>query len=346
MTGSGKGEAPETAGGLARHTPVLISQVLKALQPKDDELYVDCTFGAGGYSRAILESANCKLLALDRDPGAAAIASALAEEFPGRFQFAATPFSALADISAQNGFDPADAVIFDLGVSSMQLDEAERGFSFMRDGPLDMRMSGEGVSAADVVNNFDEGEIADIFFHLGEERRSRAIARAIVARRADRKFERTLDLAGLIESVMPRRHDDKIHPATRSFQALRLFVNDELGELATALQAAETILRPGGRLIAVTFHSLEDRIVKTLLASRSGGKGRGSRHMPDTGNEHAPSFKLVSRKPVEPGADEIKANPRARSAKLRAAIRLDTPAWPEDDELRALPGLKLSNLWG
>jgi 16S rRNA (cytosine1402-N4)-methyltransferase len=228
----------------------------------------------------------------------------------------------------------------------MQLDEAERGFSFMRDGPLDMRMSGEGVSAADVVNSFDEAEIADILFHLGEERRSRALARAIVARRADRKFERTLDLAGLIESVMPRRHDDKIHPATRSFQALRLFVNDELGELATALQAAETILRPGGRLIAVTFHSLEDRIVKTFLASRSGGKGRGSRHMPDTGNEHAPSFKLVSRKPVEPGADEIKVNPRARSAKLRAAIRLDTPAWPEDDELRALPGLKLSNLWG
>jgi 16S rRNA (cytosine1402-N4)-methyltransferase len=240
----------------------------------------------------------------------------------------------------------AHAVIFDLGVSSMQLDEADRGFSFMRDGPLDMRMSGQGVSAADVVNTFDEAEIADILFHLGEERRSRAIARAIVASRAEQKFERTLDLASLIETVMPRRHDDRIHPATRSFQALRLFVNDELGELAEALQAAEKILRPGGRLIAVTFHSLEDRIVKTFLASRSGGRGRASRHMPDSGGEREPSFRLLRRKPVEPGDDEIRTNPRARSAKLRAAIRLDAPAWPEDGELQTLPGLKLSKLRG
>lgn len=344
MKGSGKGEAPETAGGLARHTPVLISEVLKSLQPEDDERYIDCTFGAGGYSRALLESANCEVLALDRDPAAAAIAGELAKGFPGRFHFAATPFSALAEISPQFSFDPADAVIFDLGVSSMQLDEAERGFSFMRDGPLDMRMSGEGASAADVVNTYEETEIADILFHLGEERRSRAIARAIVARRANKPFTHTLDLANLIESVMPRRHDDKIHPATRSFQALRLFVNDELGELAKGLYAAEHILKPGGRLIAVTFHSLEDRIVKTFLASRSGGKGRGSRHMPDIGSTRAPSFKLIFRKPIESGPDEIKANPRARSAKLRAGVRLYAPAWPEDGELQALPGLKLSNL--
>lgn len=344
MTGSGKGEAPETAGGPARHTPVLISEVLDALQPKDGERYIDCTFGAGGYSRAVLKSANCKVLALDRDTAAKAVADGLAENFPGQFHFASTPFSALAGISTQFGFDPADAVIFDLGVSSMQLDEAERGFSFMRDGPLDMRMSGEGISASDVVNTYDEAEIADILFHLGEERRSRAIARAIIARRADKPFTRTLDLAGLIESIMPRRHDDKIHPATRSFQALRLFVNDELGELAKALYAAERILKPGGRLIAVTFHSLEDRIVKTFLASRSGSIRRGSRHMPDIGTPRAPSFKLIHRKPVEPGPEEIKANPRARSAKLRAGIRLYAPAFPENGELQALPGLKLSNL--
>ncbi len=344
MTGSGKGEAPETAGGLARHTPVLISEVLGALQPTDDERYIDCTFGAGGYSRAILESAKCNVLALDRDPAAASIASHLVRDFPGRFHFAASPFSALDELSSQFSFNPSDAVIFDLGVSSMQLDEAERGFSFMRDGPLDMRMSGEGVSAADVVNSFDESEIADILFHLGEERRSRTIARAIVARRTEKPFERTLDLASLIESVMPRRHDDKIHPATRSFQALRLFVNDELGEIAGALHAAEKILRPGGRLIVVTFHSLEDRIVKTFLTIRSGGKGRGSRHMPDSGEKRAPSFKLLRRKPVEPGEEEIRGNPRARSAKLRAAIRLDAPAWVNKGELATLPGLKLSNL--
>ncbi|MBX2804477.1 MAG: 16S rRNA (cytosine(1402)-N(4))-methyltransferase RsmH [Hyphomicrobiales bacterium] len=344
MTGGGKGEVPETAGGPAHHTPVLVFEVLSALQPIDGELYIDCTFGAGGYSRAIVESAKCRLLALDRDPSSIPVAAALAQEFPGRFHFAATPFSAMEDISTDNDFNPVDAVIFDLGVSSMQLDQAERGFSFMRDGPLDMRMSGEGVSAGDVVNGFGEAEIADILFHLGEERRSRAVAKAITARRAEKPFDSTLDLARLIESVMPRRHDDKIHPATRSFQALRLFVNNELGEIAEALCAAERILKPGGRLIVVTFHSLEDRIVKTFLAARSGGKGRGSRHMPDAGDERRPSFALLRRKPVEPGAEEVRANPRARSAKLRAGIRLDAPAWSDDDGLQDLPGLKLINL--
>ncbi len=344
MTGGGKGEAPDAAGGPARHAPVLLPEVLAALQPADNERYIDCTFGAGGYSRAMLDSAGCRVLGIDRDPFAAKTASDMAAEYPGRFVFAPAPFNGLADISTRNGFDPADAVIFDLGVSSMQLDEAERGFSFMRDGPLDMRMSGEGLSAADVVNSFDEGEIADILFHLGEERRSRAIARAVAARRAERPFTRTLDLAGVIESVMPRRHGDRIHPATRSFQALRLFVNDELGELAAGLRAAEAILRPDGRLIAVTFHSLEDRIVKTFLAARSGGRGRPSRHMPDSEAAPLASFRLIRRKPVEPGEDEIAANPRARSARLRAAVRLDAPAWTGDDGLENLPGLKLSNL--
>lgn len=338
--GRGKGEAPETDGGLARHTPVLLPAVLDALKAADGERYIDCTFGAGGYSRAILQNAACQLLALDRDPGAKAFAAAVKADFPQHFRFRQSPFSALADIAEGEGFDPADAVIFDLGVSSMQLDEAERGFSFMRDGPLDMRMSGEGESAADVVNDYSEADLADILFRLGEERRSRAIAKAIVKRRAERPFKRTLDLADLIASVLGRRHDEARHPATRSFQALRLYVNDELGELVDGLGAAERILRPGGRLIAVTFHSLEDRIVKNFLAERSGGKGRPSRHMPATGAEAEPSFKLMRRKPVEPAPDEIAANPRARSARLRSAIRLDAPAWPADRQGLGVPVLK------
>jgi 16S rRNA (cytosine1402-N4)-methyltransferase len=341
MPGRGKGEVPETDGGLARHTPVLLSFVLKALNAADGERYIDCTFGAGGYARAILQTADCELLALDRDPGVAAIAAELTADFPSHFHFAQGPFSALGEIAHNQGFDPADAVIFDLGVSSMQLDEAGRGFSFMRDGPLDMRMSGEGLSAADVVNRYDEADIADILYRLGEERRSRAIARAIAERRTERPFERTLDLADLIASVLGRRHNDPKHPATRSFQALRLYVNDELGELVSGLAAAEEILRPGGRLIAVTFHSLEDRIVKNFLTERSAGKARPSRHMPEIGADAAPSFKLLRRKPVEPAPDEIAGNPRARSAKLRAAIRLDAPKWPVDPKGLGLPSLKV-----
>lgn len=340
MAGRGKGEAPGTDGGLARHTPVLLPAVLTALKAADGERYIDCTFGAGGYSRAILQSADCHVLALDRDPGAETFAATLTTEFPDKFRFTQSPFGDLFHVATDQGFAPADAVIFDLGVSSMQLDEAERGFSFMRDGPLDMRMSGEGQSAANVVNQYDEAEIADILFRLGEERRSRVIAKAIVKRRNEKPFERTLELADLIHAVLGRRHSDARHPATRSFQALRLYVNDELGELIDGLSAAEQILRPGGRLIAVTFHSLEDRIVKSFLAERSGGKGRPSRHMPATGAEAEPSFKLLRRKPVEPAPDEIEANPRARSARMRAAIRLEAPAWPVDREALGLPMLK------
>jgi 16S rRNA (cytosine1402-N4)-methyltransferase len=346
MAGRGKGEEPEAAGGLSRHSPVLLAETLAALEPQDGERYIDCTFGAGGYARAILGSAKCWLLALDRDPLAATIAADLAKDFPNRFRFHAAAFSALGDIAAAADFVPADAVIFDLGVSSMQLDEAERGFSFMRDGPLDMRMSGEGPTAADVVNRSDEADLAEILFLLGEERRSRAIARAVVRRREDAPLTRTLELADLIAGVLGRRHDDAKHPATRSFQALRLFVNDELGELVAGLAAAEAILRPGGRLIAVTFHSLEDRIVKTFLAERSGGKGRASRHLPDTLTPRAPSFGLARRKPVEPGAAEIAANPRSRSARLRAGVRLDAPAWPVDPAALGLPMPKGTGLRG
>jgi 16S rRNA (cytosine1402-N4)-methyltransferase len=344
MTGGGKGEAPDTAGGPTRHSPVLLAEMIEALSPQEGERYIDCTFGAGGYSRAILQSADCHVLALDRDPVAAQIATELAKEFPQRFRFEAAAFSALADIAARANFVPADAVIFDLGVSSMQLDEAARGFSFMRDGPLDMRMSGEGPTAADVVNRSDEADLAEILFLLGEERRSRPIARAILRRREEAPLTRTLDLAYLIAGVLGRRHDDPKHPATRSFQALRLFINDELGELVAGLAAAESILRPGGRLIAVTFHSLEDRIVKTFLAERSGGKRRASRHLPDLGTDRAPSFKLARRKPVEPGAAEIAGNPRARSARLRAGVRLDAPAWPVDAAALGLPMPKAAEL--
>lgn len=344
MAGRGKGEEPEAAGGPARHSPVLLAEMLEALAPRDGERYIDCTFGAGGYARAILASADCSLLALDRDPLAAEIAADLAKTHSGRFHFQRAAFSDLADIAAAADFVPADAVIFDLGVSSMQLDEAARGFSFMRDGPLDMRMSGEGPTAADVVNRSEEADLAEILFLLGEERRSRPIARAIIRRRDDAPLNRTLELADLIAGVLGRRHDDARHPATRSFQALRLFVNDELGELVAGLAAAEAILRPGGRLIAVTFHSLEDRIVKTFLAERSGGKGRASRHLPDMPSERAPSFRLTRRKAVEPGAAEVAGNPRSRSAKLRAGIRLDAPAWPIDPAALGLPMPKAAEL--
>ncbi|WP_088343456.1 MULTISPECIES: 16S rRNA (cytosine(1402)-N(4))-methyltransferase RsmH [Rhodomicrobium] len=340
MTGRGQGEAPETAGGPARHTPVLLAEVLDALSPIGGERYIDCTFGAGGYTRAILGAADSQLLALDRDPLAATIAADLKTEFPNRFRFEPSTFGALGDVAESAGFVPADAVIFDLGVSSMQIDEPERGFSFMRDGPLDMRMSDEGLSAADVVNRFDEADIAEILFRLGEERRSRAIARAIVKQREQAPITRTLELAELIQSVLGRRHDDPKHPATRSFQALRLFVNDELGELVEGLAAAERILAPGGRLIVVTFHSLEDRIVKNFLTERSGAKGRPSRHLPDAGEDRSPSFSVARRKPVDPSAAEIAANPRARSARLRAAVRTDAPAWPLKPDEIGLPQLK------
>ncbi len=343
MMGRGEGEAPEAAGGPTCHTPVLLSAVLRALGPKDGERYIDCTFGAGGYARAILQSSDCRLLGLDRDPRAVELAGSLTADFPERFHFERTAFGNLAEVAESAAFVPADAVIFDLGVSSMQLDEAERGFSFMRDGPLDMRMSGEGTSAADVVNEADEVELAEILFRLGEERRSRAIARAIVKRREERRITRTLELADVVAGVLGRRHDEAKHPATRSFQALRLFVNDELGELVRALGAAERILRAGGRLIAVTFHSLEDRIVKSFLAERSGGKGRPSRHQPDQSEPRAPSFKLAFRKPIEPDAAEIAANPRARSARLRAAVRLDAASWPLHPEDLGLPVLKATS---
>jgi 16S rRNA (cytosine1402-N4)-methyltransferase len=309
-----------------RHIPVLLTEVLRALTPAGAERFIDGTYGAGGYTRAILDAADCSVLALDRDPAAIAAGRGFESSYGGRLKLIETPFSLMEDAAKSAGWDRVDGVVLDLGVSSMQLDEAERGFSFMRDGPLDMRMSGEGLSAADVVNTFEKDDIANILFGLGEERRSRAIAAAIVKDRAIAPFERTGQLGGLVQRILGHRPGDPKHPATRTFQALRLYVNDELGELERALAAAERLLKPGGRLAVVSFHSLEDRIVKTFLAERSGKRAKGSRHQPAGPEGPAPTFELSGRHGVEPSEAETAANPRARSARLRWAVRTGAPA--------------------
>lgn len=318
-------EGSFTAGGPVRHVPVLLSPMLAALRPAAGEQYIDGTFGAGGYTRAILEAAPCRVLALDRDPFAIKAGQALAAEFGERLKLVEARFGDLEDIARNEGFFPADGVVFDLGVSSMQLDESERGFSFLRDGPLDMRMGEAEESAADVVNHYSEAEIADILYRLGEERRSRAIAAAIVRARKEAPITRTGQLAEIVVSVLGRRFDDGKHPATRTFQALRLHVNDELGELERGLRAAERTLRPGGRLIVVSFHSLEDRIVKRFLAERSGKVSNVSRFRPELARPE-PTFELRDRGGITPDDEEIARNPRGRSARLRWAVRTEAPA--------------------
>jgi len=308
---------------MSPHAPVLIDEVIKALSPQPGETIVDATFGAGGYTRAVL-ACGARVIALDRDPTVQPHADAVAAEFPDRFRLVRTPFSGLAE--AVEG-EALDGVVFDIGVSSMQLDQAERGFSFMRDGPLDMRMSGEGLSAADIVNTWDHGPMAHIFKLYGDERQSGRVATAILRRRAEQPFERTLDLAAVVEKALGGRRGAAIHPATRVFQALRIAVNDELGELRAGLEAAEATLRPGGRLVVVTFHSLEDRIVKAFLTERTGNAPGGSRHAPVAVETRKPSFTLSFKGAVEAGEAELAANPRARSARLRAAVRTDAAPW-------------------
>jgi len=309
------------------HIPVLLDEVLDALAPKDGGTYVDGTFGAGGYTLAILGRAGTRVYAIDRDPNAAAAGRAFPEAKAGRLTLLEGRFGDMDALLAAEGVTQVDGVALDIGVSSMQLDQAERGFSFAKDGPLDMRMEQAGPSAADVVNTAGEAELADILFQLGEERQSRRVARAIVAARMEKKFERTLELAEVVAKVV-RKSGDGIHPATRTFQALRIHVNDELGELERGLAAAEKVLAPGGRLAVVTFHSLEDRVVKNFLKERSGDMPAPSRHLPQAASTGpAPTFKLLHRKAVAAGAQELARNPRARSAKLRAAIRTEAPAW-------------------
>jgi 16S rRNA (cytosine1402-N4)-methyltransferase len=306
------------------HVPVMLGEVLAQLEPRDGGTYVDGTFGAGGYSRAILGAAACRVIAIDRDPSAIAAGQGLVAASGGRLTLREGRFSEMLELV---GGVPIDGVVLDIGVSSMQLDAAARGFSFLRDGPLDMRMAQAGRSAADVVNKLPAEALADIIYIFGEERRSRAIARAIVAARGEAPITTTLELVKAVERATGRqRPQDRTHPATRTFQALRIHVNGELDELVAALHAAELLLAPGGRLVVVTFHSLEDRIVKRFLASRSGNVPSASRHTLGTAQRAEPSFTLPFKGHLTASEAECAGNPRARSAKLRAGIRTAAPA--------------------
>ncbi len=344
---AGRGTARSAAaGGPARHIPVLLSEVIDAIAPRDGGIYVDGTFGAGGYTKAILEAADCIVLAIDRDPDAIAGGQDLAAQFPERLKLIEGRFADMAVFAADNDAQTIDGVTLDVGVSSMQLDRAERGFSFQQDGPLDMRMSRSGPSAADIVNELDETDLAEIFRLLGEERRARAVARAIVAARSEGAIERTGELADIVVRVMgPRARQAKRHPATKTFQALRLFVNRELDELVQGLQEAERLLAEGGRLAVVTFHSLEDRIVKRFLASRAGEPPKPSRHSPGALQEQTaaePSFRFIGKRERKPMDVEIGQNPRARSARLRAAERTGAPAHAIDPQALGLPMLRFA----
>lgn len=333
MAANSGGGSSDAGGGPARHIPVLLSEVIEALAPAPGKVILDGTFGAGGYTSAIL-AAGANVTALDRDPTAIVAGQALVSAHAGHLNLIQSQFSELADHAPAGGLD---GIVLDIGVSSMQIDEAERGFSFQKDGPLDMRMSGSGPSAADAVNRLKAGDLARIFNFLGEERQAGRIARMIEKRRAVRPFTRTLDLAGAIEALVGRNPKERIHPATRVFQALRVYVNDELGELARALLAAERVLRPGGRLAVVTFHSLEDRMVKRFFADRAGGSA-GSRHLPETHLRRA-SFTPAVKGAVGPTPEEEARNPRARSAKLRAGLRTANPPLEDDLSLFGLPRL-------
>jgi 16S rRNA (cytosine1402-N4)-methyltransferase len=325
---------------MSAHAPVMAEEAVEALAPRAGGVYVDGTFGAGGYSRRILDRADCSVYGFDRDPFAILSGRALEARYRGRLRLVPRPFADIAEALGEAGVTMIDGAVFDLGVSSMQLDEAARGFSFMRDGPLSMRMDKGKPDAADVVNTAEAADLAQIFRAYGEENRAGRIARAIVEERADAPIATTLRLADIVSRAAPGKREDKIHPATRVFQALRIFVNDELGQLARALIAAERLLRPAGRLVIVTFHSLEDRIVKNFFSERSGRAPAGSRHAPSAARAE-PTFDLVNAKAIAPSAAETAANPRARSAKLRAASRTLAVA-RGGDPAAYLPAFKFS----
>jgi 16S rRNA (cytosine1402-N4)-methyltransferase len=306
-----------------RHIPVLGRQAVELLSPRDGGIYVDATFGAGGYSRMILDTAGTRVIGIDRDRTAILGGFDLVDRSDGRLTLVEDRFSNLIEVCTAQGIDAVDGVVMDVGVSSMQLDEADRGFSFRLGGPLDMRMGHDGPTAADVIAKASEADLANIIYIFGEERHSRGVARAIVAARKETPVVTTRALADIVAKVV-RSKPNEIHPATRTFQALRIFVNEELDELHLALSAAERVLKPGGRLAVVSFHSLEDRIVKNFLTER-GKAGGGSRHLPEV-EQAAPSFVILTKRPVTPDDDEVSANPRARSAKLRAAERTTAPA--------------------
>jgi 16S rRNA (cytosine1402-N4)-methyltransferase len=314
---------------LSGHVPVLLTEVLAALTPRDDAVYVDATFGAGGYSEALLGAARCRVFGIDRDPDAVASGQALAEKHGGRLTLIAGPFGDMERLLGPFSPGPIAGIAFDLGLSSMQLDEPGRGFSFRQDGPLDMRMSRAGESAAELIARLDERDLGSLIRALGEERFAGRIARAVAAAQHRRPLATTGELAEIVRAAIPRR-ESGLDPATRTFQALRIAVNDELGELDRGLAAAERLLMPGGRLAVVAFHSLEDARVKSFLRRRS-ETAHGSRHLPPRAAGPAPSFSLLSRRPVRPSATEIARNPRARSARLRAAERIAAPALGSPD---------------
>ncbi len=315
------------AGG---HMPVMLDEVLAMLSPRDGGAYVDGTFGAGGYTSAILAAADTTVWAIDRDPEAVARGRVLAAEFPDRLTVLQGCFGEMRTLLREAGIEKVDGVVLDLGVSSFQLDDPARGFSFRFDGPLDMRMAGAGDTAADIVNTMDETALADIIHRLGEEHRARRVAKAIVAARAEAPITGTARLAEIVRGVVPKGRG-RIDPATRTFMALRLHVNGELAELDAGLGAAEALLAPGGRLVVVAFHSLEDRRVKTFMRTRGGVTPGVSRHQPATAPRRAPSFRLLRRGTIKPSDAEAARNPRARSARLRAAERTDADAWPLED---------------
>lgn len=309
------------------HYPVMLTDVLAAMKPQDGEVYLDGTFGAGGYSRALLEGANCTVIAIDRDPSVTETANKLSQEFGERFIFLKGCFGDAVSLLAETAHKSIDGFVVDIGVSSMQIDQPERGFSFKVDGPLDMRMDmSSGVTAADIVNDYAEEDLANVIYRYGEERLSRRIAKRLVERRKEARIETTLQLADIVRSVVPRSPKDKIDPATRTFQALRIAVNDELGELERGLDASETLLHEGGRLVVVSFHSLEDGIAKAFLNERSGRMPNPSKYLPNIIEEISPSFTLIKRKAFTPSDSEIQENSRSRSAKMRVAIRTSAPA--------------------
>lgn len=334
MSESRKSTAPSRPGG---HTPVMLREVLEILAPRDGGIYLDGTFGAGGYSFALLEAADCRVWAIDRDPTAVALGEVAAARYDGRLTLLHGRFGEMDRLMRAVDCPAVDGIALDLGVSSRQLDDPRRGFSFRADGPLDMRMAAgpedEGqeapeMTAAEAVNSLPEADLADIIWRYGEERRARQVARAIVERRRAQPIERTLELAEVVRRVV-RRSPDGIDPATRTFQALRIYVNDELGELERGLEAAEQLLLPGANLAVVSFQSLEDRAVKTFLMTRSGRQPGRSRHLPqlDASHRPAPTFETTTRGARRPSESERSANPRARSARLRAARRTAAPAW-------------------
>jgi len=307
---------------MSGHVPVLAREVVEALQPRDGGRYLDGTFGAGGYTTALLDKAACQVIALDRDPDAIANGRTLADRYAPRLRLIEGRFGDMVELLSAEGVADVDGVALDLGVSSMQFDQAERGFSFRNSGPLDMRMEKRGASAADLVNESDEADLADIFWRYGEERKSRRVAHAIVERRREKRFETTSELAEIVRRAVGPSAKDESDPATRAFQALRIAVNDELGELERGLAAAEQVLAPGGRLAVVSFHSLEDRAVKEFVRGRAGRTPAPSRHAPPVQQTSVSTLRDLTRRPVSPSAEEVATNPRARSARLRVAEKI------------------------